>query len=398
MKKSGKNGWKRIWDRYNVLCSVLIMAAALGAAWILCSAILPHTRIDNDAPVVFTLAVAVISRVTRRMIYGIAASLIGTVTVNYFFTYPYTYFTLKIEGYTIDFVCFLAVSILVSLLTYQLRGETARAVRQERENYALYQRNLELEEKRAAAEIAAAKEKMHGNLLRAVSHDLRTPLTTIAGASALLMDKTAGLPEKEREQLAAHIHEESLWLTQMVENMLSVTRFQGEGKVALKKQEELVEEVLEESVTKFRRRFPDQKVNIRVPDEILLVPMDAMLIEQVLINLLENAVRHSGVRTPIEVTAERAGEAVAFTVRDHGRGIAPEDLPRLFDGSLRQSDGSRGLRIGLSTCMSIVAAHRGTLEARNHPAGGAEFRFTLPLAEDEAPPAADGKSQEEGTT
>ena len=110
MKKNGKNGWKRIWDRYNVLCSVLIMAAALGAAWVLCSAILPHTRIDNDAPVVFTLAVAVISRVTRRMIYGIAASLIGTVTVNYFFTYPYAYFTLKIEGYTIDFVCFLAVS------------------------------------------------------------------------------------------------------------------------------------------------------------------------------------------------------------------------------------------------------------------------------------------------
>ena len=177
MKKNEKNGWKRIWDRYNVLCSVLIMAAALGAAWVLCSAILPHTRIDNDAPVVFTLAVAVVSRVTRRMIYGIAASLIGTVTVNYFFTYPYAYFTLKIEGYTIDFVCFLAVSLLVSLLTYQLRGETARAVRQERENYALYQRNLELEEKRAAAEIAAAKEKMHGNLLRAVSHDLRTPLT-----------------------------------------------------------------------------------------------------------------------------------------------------------------------------------------------------------------------------
>ena len=155
MKKNEKNGWKRIWDRYNVLCSVLIMAAALGAAWVLCSAILPHTRIDNDAPVVFTLAVAVVSRVTRRMIYGIAASLIGTVTVNYFFTYPYAYFTLKIEGYTIDFVCFLAVSLLVSLLTYQLRGETARAVRQERENYALYQRNLELEEKRAAAEIAA---------------------------------------------------------------------------------------------------------------------------------------------------------------------------------------------------------------------------------------------------
>ena len=375
-----KTTCETLWKQHNVLCSVLCTAVVLVAAWAVCSMILPHTRIDNDAPVVFTLAVAVISRLTRRMVYGIVASLIGTIAVNYFFTYPYTYFTLQIEGYTIDFVCFLSVSILVSLLTYQLRGETERAVRQERENYTLYQRNLELEEKRSAAELAMAKEKMHSNLLRAVSHDLRTPLTTIAGASSLLME-SGGLPEKEREKLAANIHEESLWLSQMVENLLSVTRFQNEGRVELKKQNELVEEVLEESVTKFQRRFPGQKVRIHIPDQILMVPMDAMLIEQVLINLFENAVRHSGVKAPIEVSVERTADKVWFTVRDHGRGIAQEDLPKLFDGSLRQSDGSRGLRIGLSTCMSILVAHGGMLMAANHPEGGAEFRFWLPVEE-----------------
>ncbi len=371
----------KIWKEHNVLCSILSMTVALGAAWAICSMILPHTRIDNDAPIVFTLAVAVISRVTNRMIYGIVASLVGAIAVNYFFTYPYAYFTLKIEGYTIDFVCFLAVSILINLLTYQLRGETARAVRQERENYALYQRNLELEEKRSAAEIAMAKEKMHSNLLRAVSHDLRTPLTTIAGTSSVLMQKSDSLSAEERTRLAANIHEESLWLCQMVENLLSVTRFQNDGKVTLKKQDELVEEVLEESVTKFKRRFPDQEVHIRIPDQVLMVPMDAMLIEQVLINLLENAVRHAGVKAPIEVSVKQRKDKIWFSVRDHGRGIAPEDLPKLFDGSLHQTDSSRGLRIGLSTCMAILLAHRGMLMAGNHPDGGAEFRFWLPMKE-----------------
>ena len=112
-----------------------------------------------------------------------------------------------------------------------------------------------------------------------------------------------------------------------------------------------------------------------------MVPMDAMLIEQVLINLLENAVRHAGVKAPIEVSVKQRKDKIWFSVRGHGRGIAPEDLPKLFDGSLHQTDSSRGLRIGLSTCMAILLAHRGMLMAGNHPDGGAEFRFWLPMKE-----------------
>ena len=105
-----------------------------------------------------------------------------------FFTYPYNYFTLNIVGYPIDFVCFTMVTLLVSVLTYQLRGETEKAIRHEQETVELYERNRKLEEKRAEAEMEAAKEKMHGNLLRAVSHDLRTPLTAVAGSSSVLMN------------------------------------------------------------------------------------------------------------------------------------------------------------------------------------------------------------------
>lgn len=384
MKKNEKNGWKRIWDRHNVLCSVLIMAAALGAAWVLCSAILPHTRIDNDAPVVFTLAVAVVSRVTRRMIYGIAASLIGTVTVNYFFTYPYAYFTLKIEGYTIDFVCFLAVSLLVSLLTYQLRGETARAVRQERENYALYQRNLELEEKRAAAEIAAAKEKMHGNLLRAVSHDLRTPLTSIIGASSSYLENTGSLNEADKRRLIQAIDDDANWLLHMVENLLSVTKIRQDG-ARLTKTLEPLEEVVSEAVSRLKKRIPDASIRVTTPENFIMVPMDATLIEQVIINLLENGIYHSGSTEPMELTVIAAERQVYFRIRDHGHGIREDLLPRIFDGyadtPASSGDSRKGMGIGLSICKTIIMAHNGRIWAQNL-SDGALFTFTLPLGDE----------------
>lgn len=372
---------RTLWERHNAICSWLLVTVVLLLAYGICEATLQYTKIDNDAPVVFVLAVVAISRVTYHMYYGIAASLVSSFAVNYFFTYPYNYFTLNIAGYPIDFVCFTAVSLMVSLLTYQLRGETEKAVRHEQETVKLYQRNQKLEEKKAAAELVAEKEKMRGNLLRSVSHDLRTPLTAVAGASSILMQDDGKISLQERKKLAADIHEEALWLSQMVENLLSVTRIQEQDSIQLKEREELVEEVLEETVTKFHRRFPQQRVEVQVPAEILMVPMDAMLIEQVLANLLENAVRHAGVKHAIDLSVWRENEKVWFSVRDYGRGIAQEDLPVLFNGGLRHNDATRGMGIGLSACMTIIQAHGGMLMGENHPEGGALFRFWLPAGQ-----------------
>ncbi len=375
---------RTLWERHNAICSWLLVTVVLLLAYGICEATLQYTKIDNDAPVVFVLAVVAISRVTYHMYYGIAASLVSSFAVNYFFTYPYNYFTLNIAGYPIDFVCFTAVSLMVSLLTYQLRGETEKAVRHEQETVKLYQRNQKLEEKKAAAELVAEKEKMRGNLLRSVSHDLRTPLTAVAGASSILMQDDGKISLQERKKLAADIHEEALWLSQMVENLLSVTRIQEQDSIQLKEREELVEEVLEETVTKFHRRFPQQRVEVQVPAEILMVPMDAMLIEQVLANLLENAVRHAGVKHAIDLSVWRENEKVWFSVRDYGRGIAQEDLPVLFNGGLRHNDATRGMGIGLSACMTIIQAHGGMLMGENHPEGGALFRFWLPAGQHSA--------------
>lgn len=378
-----KEKWISSWRTHNELWSWLLVAGLLGVAWLICAVILNFSQIDNDAPVVFALAVVVISRLTYHIRYGIAASLISSVAVNYFFTYPYEFFTLSIAGYPIDFFCFTGVSLMASLLTYELRSETEKAERHRQETVALYETNQKLEQKRLAAELEAEKEKMHSDLLRAISHDLRTPLTAMAGASAVLVKSGAVLPEKERKKLASDIYDEAMWLSQMVENLLSVTRFQNDAAVQLKKSDELVEEILEESITKVKRRFPQQQIIVQVPKEVLFVPMDAMLIEQVLINLIENAIRHSGVKAPIDVAVRMEEGLSIFSVRDYGRGISPEQFPTLFSGMGHRDDGSRGMGIGLSVCYSIVLAHGGMLTAENQSDCGVMFQFTLPLETEE---------------
>ena len=374
-----KENLKRIWEKYNALCSWILVFAVLGAAAVVCTAILHWTETDNNAPAVFLLAVVIISRMTREMHYGLTAALLSTLIVNYFFAYPYRYFQFGPIEYPVEFICFMTVAIVVGLLTYQVRNESAKAIQKEKEKVELYEKNRKLEEKRASAELVAEKEKLHSNLLRAVSHDVRTPLTAIAGASGVLIENDAKLSDEERKKMEKNIHDEALWLIQMVENLLSITRFQNNEAVHLNEQEELIEEILEESITKFHRRFPKQEVLVAVPEEVLFVPMDAMLIEQVLINLLENAVRHSGSREPIDVRVTHEENKVWFSVRDHGKGIPEEKLSELFTGSMHEDDGSRGMGIGLSLCKSIVLAHRGMLSCENAPDHGAEFRFWLPL-------------------
>lgn len=149
---------------------------------------------------------------------------------------------------------------------------------------------------------------------------------------------------------------------------------------------EPLEEVVAEAVQRFRKRLPQGKVDVRVPDEFLMVPMDATLIEQVIINLLENAVYHSGTDEPIEFYVEKRNDCVAFHIRDYGKGIDPERLKTIFDGAgiepNASGDSHKGMGIGLTICKTIINAHNGTIEAANR-LKGAEFIFTLPLEEDE---------------
>jgi two-component system sensor histidine kinase KdpD len=232
--------------------------------------------------------------------------------------------------------------------------------------------------------IESEKEKMRSNLLRAISHDLRTPLTGILGSSSAILENGDSLDKNTHDQLIANIKEDSQWLIRMVENLLSVTRI-NEGTMNVTKSPEAAEEIVAEAISHIRKRFPDRKLSVKVPEELLIVPMDGTLIQQVLLNLVENAIKHSTIDSEIDIIVKREGQDTVFEVGDQGEGIAEEDFPYLFDSYVpngsKSSDSSRGMGIGLSICMTIIKAHNGTLEAHNRIGGGSVFRFKLPMEE-----------------
>ena len=309
---------------------------------------------DTHVPLIFVLAVLCVSRFTDGYACGIIASVIAVIEVNYIFTFPYFKLNFTITGYPLTFLVMLAVSVIVSTLTTQIKK----------------QEQLRLE---------AEKERMRGNLLRAVSHDIRTPLTSIVGASSAILENYDRLEEQEKIRLISDIRQEGEWLNRIVENLLSVTRISGNSSGILKN-EELVEEVLESAVQKFRKRNPFVSIQVDIPADPLLVPMDPILIEQVLINLMDNSVIH-GKATVIRLNAEEKADHILISVRDNGKGIDPSMFPHLFDGSLPLQNGeneSEGMKIGLSVCNSIIRSHEGTLRAKNLSEGGAEVSFTIP--------------------
>lgn len=191
-------------------------------------------------------------------------------------------------------------------------------------------------------------------------------------------------PEKQRELLRS-AEEESEWLIHMVENLLTITRLNGDGETRLITQPEAVEEVMAGAAAKFRRRYPDFAVQVTAPDELLLVPMDATLMEQVLLNLLENAALHGGRVKNITLTARRRNDKAELRVEDDGVGLDSHGLENVFDGmrtrAEQTSSDRRNMGIGLTVCRTIVNAHGGQITAANRPQGGASFCITLPLAE-----------------
>ena len=343
---------KKEWAR-----DTLRMLLLLGAAVAVCS-VLSRVHDDNNpfAVLIFVLAVAIVALVTNGYVWGVLASVIGVFCVNYMFTYPFWSFDMSITGYPLTFVVMLVVSVVISTLT-------TRVKQTERLRYEI------------------ESEKLRADLLRALSHDLRTPLASIEGADSLLLEQP-DLSEAERRTLLEQIRQETRWLTRITENMLSVTRMAGE-QVSLHRTDEVVEEIVDSAVMKLRRS------RNTLPQEILTAPMDATLMEQVILNLLENAVNHAEGATRIRVEIAGQGDTVMIAVEDDGAGFHPELLPQLFDRKLLPqprscADGRRGLGLGLTLCSAIIKAHGGRMTAENRPEGGARVCLWLPAGtEDE---------------
>ena len=191
------------------------------------------------------------------------------------------------------------------------------------------------------------------------------------------------MSEAAKTDLVTNIFEDSNFLLNMVENLLSVTRISCNN-ATVSKALESVEEVVSEALLRFKKRVPTATVNVTVPAEVIFLPMDAVLIEQVLINLLENAVFHSKSTRPIECQVIESVKEVSFHIIDYGVGICEEEIDTIFDGTVyndNNSNSHKGMGIGLSICKTIILAHQGTIIAKNHKEG-AEFIFSLPKESD----------------
>lgn len=294
---------------------------------------------EHLIPAIFTVSVFLTTLMSRGYIYGIVSALVSVLAVNYAFTFPYLKFNFTIPENLFSAVIMLTVTIITSALTTRIRNHEKLMTETE-------------------------KEKMRANLLRAISHDLRSPLTTIYGSSSAIIENYDKLSKEQHLELAKGIQEDAEWLTHMVENLLSVTRIDGKG-LNLVKIPVVLEELIDSVLVKFQKRYPSQEVQLEMPDDFISIPMDPVLIEQVIMNLLENAVKHAKGMKNLMFHIKADGKQVKFEIADDGSGIS-----------------NKHIGIGLSVCETIVKAHGGSFSIKNRNVRGTVASFTLDMEED----------------
>ena len=238
--------------------------------------------------------------------------------------------------------------------------------------------------KREEAVTKAKNEQLRANLLRSISHDLRTPLTSISGNADILLSEEIRLEPAKRRQLYTDIYDASMWLISLVENLLSITRIE-DGTMNLNLQVELVDEVVEEALKHLTRKNTEHTITFVPSDEILLAKMDSRLIMQVLINLVDNAVKYTPSGSEIEVMAKKKGEWINVSVSDNGNGVPDEMKEKIFEmfytGNGQSADSRRGLGLGLFLVKAIVQAHGGNIWVKDRKPNGTIFTFSLKAEE-----------------
>ncbi|MCR5522863.1 MAG: DUF4118 domain-containing protein [Clostridia bacterium] len=234
------------------------------------------------------------------------------------------------------------------------------------------------------ASVLAKNEQLRANLLRAISHDLRTPLTSISGNASNLLNNYDKLDSGTRTQVFNDIYDDSQWLISLVENLLSVTRIE-DGRMSLNMSIQLIDEVIEEALRHIHYRGDSHNISVDCTDDLLLARIDAKLIVQVIINLVDNAVKYSPPGCDIIITAKKEGDCISVCVADNGNGIPDELKPRVFDmfytGDSKITDSRRSLGLGLALCKTIVLAHGGEILLKDNDPQGCVFIFTVPSGE-----------------
>ena len=338
-----------------IIKNIFITGLVLILSFVIC--LILHIKFSNNTlvPAIFVVGTLLTSVFTNGYIYGITSALLGVLAVNYAFTFPYFSF----DFFNSENFLSAIILIVVSLVTCDL---TAKIKRQE------------------TVKAEGERECMRANLLRAVSHDLRTPLTAIYGVSSALLENREAFSKEQQDKMLSGICQETEWLTRMVENLLSITRLDNPD-VKIIKSPVVLEELVDSVLIKFSKRYPRYEITVDIPEEFVTIPMDAVLIGQVLINMLDNAAQHSMGMTRLWLKVFIIGKKAVFEVIDNGCGIPSEKIKSIFSGNChtdsRPFDGYSNAGIGLSVCASIIKAHGGEIGAENLKGGGAVFRFVL---------------------
>ncbi len=317
-------------------------------------------EVEEHITTLFVFAVFLISYITDGYIYGIISAFISVLLINYAFTYPYFMFDFDNPMNVISAIILTIIALLTGTLTTEIKRHEAERAENE-------------------------KIKMRANLLRAISHDLRTPLTTIYGAASMLLENNKTLSEKQKDKFLCDIQEESEWLVHMVENLLSITKLSN-GEVKIVKNDIVLDELIDSVIIKFKQRYPQQKIDLNLPNDIIVIPMDPILIEQVILNMLDNAMQHAKNMTKVEINVRSDEKQVIFEIKDDGCGIHQNQLKTIFtsgyyDPDVTSDASKHNMGIGMSVCSTIIKAHGGTICADNRKSKGAVFRFTLPTEE-----------------
>ena len=322
----------------------------------------------------YIVGVLLVAYVTYGYQYGITASVFSLFAFNYLFTEPLRTFSISNQNDVILLFFFLVTALISTNLTTRFQRQVA--VARESEQLA---RQLSMEQERI--QFAMEKEQMRSRLLRSIYHDLRTPLTGIAGASSLIAESGRELDRDSIVSLARDINDQSDWLIQMVENILNMTKIDS-GNLVVEKLPEAVEDIISNAVDHVKGRRQNRRIEIAVPDTVFIVPMDGKMMVQVLVNLLDNAIKHTREDGQIRIRIQQKDGMIWFYVEDDGTGIDESIKDRLFEEFTTfrpvSQDVGKGIGLGLAICRAIVNAHGGRIYGENREEGGARFAFCLP--------------------
>ena len=331
-------------------------AAALGCT-LLGLAMQPRFDLVNIA-MVYLLAVVVVA-VRFPQGPAVAASIMCIIAFDVVFVPPRGRFTIDDAQYALTFVIMLAVALVISRLVRNIRREATE---------------------RAALEIDAETERIRSALLASISHDLRTPLAVMVGASSSLAERGEALEPDERKALAASVFGQAREMSEHVAKILQMTRLET-GAIRIERDWASLSEIVATVLARLDERLAQHRVIVELPDDLPLVRVDATLIEQTVANLLENCARHTPPGTVVRVRAQPGPDEVKVTVEDYGGGLSPDELERVFAKFNRGAveGGGTDIGLGLAICRAIVRLHGGRAWAERVSGGGTAFHFTLPI-------------------